>query len=236
MPKVSFVCPTKNRIAWLPLAIQSLLSQSEKDIEIVVVNDASSDGTREFLDDWAVRDPRVKVIHNEQSIGAGLSRNLGAEVATSDIIGVCDDDDVYLNTRAELTLKWFAENPESELVNFPYLSCDYFDEPIEPFRGMPFDHDGLKKDGTVNYFCNPTAAYKRKAAREMGGYPREKEGVTDDYQFITNWVQAGKKIDFCGNDGNDNVPFVTLHRILPNSMMAKLRGFDSKWLKKKENV
>lgn len=234
MPKLSFVCPTRNRIAWMPLALQSLLSQSEYDIEIIMVNDASDDGTKEFLDEWALKDPRVKVIHNEKHMGAGYSRNLGAAAATSELIGVCDDDDVNINTRAEETLKWFYRNPMSELVNFPYVTIDYFERIVESHHGMPFDHDAFKKDGGINYFCNPTAAYRRSAGVEMGGYPSEKEGITDDYQFIQNWVKAGKKVDFCGDNGKGEVPFVTMHRILPTSIMSKIRGFDPRWLKQKE--
>lgn len=233
MPRISFVCPTRNRIEWLPLCLQSLLNQTEKDIEIVIVNDASSDGTKEFLDDWAVKDARVVVIHNPETMGAGPSRNIGAERATSPIVAVCDDDDVYVETRAEETLKWFEKNPDSELVNFPYVSINYFEDPVTAYRGGPFDHEEFKKTGTVSYFSNPTVAYKKAAAAEIGGYPKEQKGITDDYQFLKNWVAAGKKVDFCGNDGNNNVPFVTLHRILPNSMMAEIRGFDPEWLRPK---
>lgn len=236
MPKVSFVCPTHNRIEWLPLAIESLMTQTEPDIEIIIVNDASDDGTRGFLDAWATKDPRVKLIHNAEKMGAGPSRNIGANAATSDIIAVCDDDDVYIDTRAAEIVKWFDAHPESELVNFPYVAINYFEEVTESFPGEPFDHETFEADGGVNYYCNPAAAYRKKSAGEMGGYPKEKEGLTDDYQFLKNWIAAGKKVDFCGNDGKGCIPFATMHRILPNSMMSKIRGFDSAWLKKKETV
>lgn len=232
MPKCSFVTPTHNRIEWLPICLQSLLSQTEQDIEIIIVNDASTDGTKEFLDEWAVKDPRVKVIHNETSQKAGGSRNIGAAAATSDIIIPFDDDDVAINTKAEDVLKWFASHPESELVNFPYVSIDYFENVLEVFHGQPFDHEGFKKDGGVSYFCNPASAHKKKSADEIGGYPTEKEGITDDYQFLQNWIAAGKKVDFCGDNGKGELPLATMHRILPDSMMAKLRGFDPRWIRK----
>lgn len=231
MPLISFVIPTHNRIGWLPLCLQSLLTQTVKDIEIIVVNDASTDGTEEFLDSWAIKDPRVKVIHNETNKGGGESRNIGCNAASSEIIGVCDDDDVYIETRAEMILDWFKKNPESELVNFPYVSVDYFDEPLEAFEGQPFDHEAFKQDGGVNYWCNPSAAYKKASAIEMGGYSKEKQGLTDDYQFLTNWVKAGKKVDFC-KVYDEQPAFSTLHRILPNSMMSSIRGFKPEWVTK----
>lgn len=231
MPKVSFVVPTHNRIAWLPICLNSLLGQNEPDIEIIVVNDGSTDGTKEFLDRWAPKHPRIKVIHNETSKGAGASRNIGAAAASAPIIGVCDDDDVYIDNRATEIIRWFETHPDSELVNFPYVSIDYFEKILESFPGQPFDTDGYKKDGGINYFCNPTVAYKKDAVQAMGGYPSEKEGITDDYQFVQKWIEAGKRIDFCGDNGKGEIPYVCMHRILPDSMMSKIRGFNPNWVK-----
>lgn len=223
-PKLSFVLPTFNRIAWMPECLQSLRSQDVQDIEIIVVNDNSDDGTKEFLDSFCAVDPRIKVHHNEQNLGAGKSRNIGAGLATAPIICVCDDDDIYPTERASMTLKWFEEHPESELVNFPYASIGYFNEIIEAFEGAPFDVDAFKENGSVSYFCNPSCAYKKAAALEMGGYMPEKPGLTDDRQFIQNWISAGKKIDFCAEG------YGCLHRVLPNSMMVGHRGWTPKWV------
>jgi glycosyltransferase involved in cell wall biosynthesis len=223
MPKLSFVLPTHNRVAWVGECIQSLLDQTEKDIEIIVVNDCSTDGTKEFLDSWP-KDPRVKVIHNETNQGGGRSRNIGMEAASSELIAVCDDDDFYPEDRAEKTLQWFAENPNSELVTYPYIRVGYFGEQLENFYGSQFDHEAFKKDGTVSYFCNPSAAFKKKSAEDIGGYPAETKDKTDDVQFITNWVNAGKKIDF------DNRAFGVLHRVMPQSMMSKQRGWKPEWV------
>ncbi len=223
MPKLSFVLPTRNRLEWVGECVQSILEQTEPDFELIVVNDASDDGTKEFLDEWATQDKRVVIIHNETPMGGGASRNIGAALAESEIIAVCDDDDAYPNDRAEATLRWFAEHPESELINFPYVRIGYNGEILETFYGANFDHEGFKENGTVNYFCNPTVAYKKASAESIGGYKPEKDGMTDDIQFVHAWVKAGKKIDF------DNRVFGVMHRVLPNSMMAKQRGFKPEW-------
>jgi glycosyltransferase involved in cell wall biosynthesis len=225
-PKISFVMPTHNRIEWMPACLQSLMDQTEKDIEIIVVNDNSTDGTREFLDEFSKIDERIKVIHNETNQGGGRSRNIGMEAATAAIVCVCDDDDSYPEDRAEITLQWFNENPTSELVNFPYIRVGYFDEQLEHFFGGDFDHDAFKKDGTVSYFCNPSVAFKKASVVEVGGYPAETKELTDDIQFVKNWIGAGKKIDF------DKRAFACLHRVLPNSMMVKNRGWNPDWVTK----
>lgn len=223
-PRISFVMPTYNRLEWIGESLQSLVEQTEKDIEIIVVDDCSDDGTKEFLDEWAMQDPRIKVFHNAINQGGGNSRNIGASLATSEIIAVCDDDDTYPNDRAEIILRWFAENPESELVNFPYVRIDYFGDIMPPpFWGAQFDEAAFKENGAVNYFCNPSVAYKKKSADEIGGYQPENKDQTDDIQFLTNWIKAGKKVGF------DNRAFGVKHRVLPDSMMSKQRGFRAEW-------
>lgn len=225
-PKLSFVMPTHNRIEWMPACLESLLNQTEQDIEIIVVNDNSDDGTKEFLDEYAKQDARVIVVHNSENQGGGRSRNIGMNHASAPIICVCDDDDYYPDDRAAVTLRWFQENPQSELVNFPYIRIGYFDEHLEPFFGSKFDEETYKKDGTINYFCNPSVAYKTAAGLEVGGYPPETKEMTDDVQFVKNWINAGKKIDF------DNRAFACLHRVLPTSMMVKQRGWSPDWVSK----
>lgn len=224
MPKLSFVIPTYNRVAWVGQAIESCLGQSETDVEVVVVDDCSTDGTDELLEFYK-ENPRVKLIKNEVNLGAGRSRNIGANAATAEIIAVMDSDDLCIHTRAEETLNWFEKNPNSELVTFPYVTIDYFDNVIGNDKGRPFDHEEFKKTGGVSYFSNPSSAYKKSAALEMGGYPPEKEGLTDDYQFVQRWIESRRRIDFCGDNGKGEIPYVTLHRVLPDSIMAKIRGW-----------
>lgn len=225
--KISFVLPVYNRVAWIGETLQSLLSQTVEDFEIVIVDDASTDGTREFLQDWTPHYKNVKLILNEKNMGAGKSRNIGIEVACAPIIASCDSDDLYADEHGEIILKHFDKNPTSEMVNFPYQRVGYFNEPLEDFPGAPFDHEQFLKDGSINYFCNPNCAFKKEVALSVGGYePEIIEGEgrkTDDVQFITKWVRNGHKIDF-------QPGFLTLaHRVLPDSMMAKLRGFRKEW-------
>lgn len=221
-PKVSFVLPTRNRIEWVAESMQGLLQQTVKDIELVVVDDASSDGTSELLNWFADRDPRVRVIFNEKQMGAGQSRTIGHTMASAPIIGVCDDDDVYPIERAQIIIDWFEKHPESELVNFPYVRAGFFNEILESFAGAPFDYKQFEETGGINYFSNPTVAVRRESVL-LVPYRKEEEGKTDDYQFVCDWIKAGKKIDFMPDEP------VCLHRVLPKSVMSEKRGWKSEW-------
>lgn len=230
MPKISFCLPVYNSVAWIGETLQSLLSQTVDDYEIIIVDDASTDGTREFLQDWTQHYKQVKLILNEKNLGAGKSRNIAINAASSPIIASVDGDDLYADEHGAIIIEHFEKNPQSEMVNFPYQRIGYTNEPLEDFPGEAFDHDRFIQDGVVNYFCNPNCAFKKESALAIGGYePEIIEGEgrkTDDVQFLTKWVNSGRKIDF-------QPGFLALgHRVLPNSMMSKLRGFQKEWAQK----
>lgn len=103
--RVSFVIPTHNCAAWLPLAVKSVLEQSHKDVECVIVDDASTDTTSLYLA-WleAQKDPRVKIVRSAENVGRSAARNMGNDASTGDIICVLDADDLAMPDRAKLTI------------------------------------------------------------------------------------------------------------------------------------
>lgn len=222
-PLISFVVPTKNRIEWLPECLSGLLAQSVKDIEVIVVNDGSDDGTKELLDNFYAKDPRVKIVHNAESVGAGRARNMGNQLASAPIIGVCDDDDIYPTERADRIIKFFETHPDGVMMTAPYMRIGYCNQIMEPFDGLPFDEDAFKNDGSINYYCHPAAAYMKKDIEAIGGYKPETDKLTDDVQLVHDWIKAGKKIGLMAGE------YLCFHRVLPTSIMAKHRGFKPEW-------
>lgn len=77
-PLISFVLPSYNRIEWIGEAVSSVLSQSEQDIELIIIDDGSTDGTWEMLNEWLKDNPKVRLYRNEVNLGAGPSRHKGA--------------------------------------------------------------------------------------------------------------------------------------------------------------
>jgi glycosyltransferase involved in cell wall biosynthesis len=96
---VSIYMPTKNRAALLRRAVESVLTQSYATIELVVVDDGSTDGTPGYLDTVRTADSRIRVIRNETSLGAPLSRNLAIRDARGEFITGLDDDDYFHTQR-----------------------------------------------------------------------------------------------------------------------------------------
>ena len=91
---VSVVIPVYNQAPYLHECLDSVLAQTLRDIEVVCVDDGSTDGSGRILDEYAARDSRVKVIH-QANAGVGPARNAGIDVATGEFIAFMDPDDKY---------------------------------------------------------------------------------------------------------------------------------------------
>lgn len=102
VPKVSVILPTYNRRATLPQAIASVLGQSMPDLELIVVDDGSDDGSTEWL--RTVDDPRLHIIHQPQRKGAACARNTGIRAAHAAFIAFHDSDDEWTPKKLELQL------------------------------------------------------------------------------------------------------------------------------------
>lgn len=91
-PKVSVILPVYNVGKYLRQSLDSLINQTLKEIEIICVNDGSTDDSYEILEEYKAKDPRIKVIHKENK-GTGAARNDGLRLATGECIGFVDPDD-----------------------------------------------------------------------------------------------------------------------------------------------
>ena len=109
-PKLSIVLPTYNRAAILGRAITSALAQTERDIELIVVDDGSTDGTEEFFQ--AISDARLRYLRYSPNRGGNHARNRGIEVAGASIVSFLDSDDEFLPQKASVVLDFFTKHPE----------------------------------------------------------------------------------------------------------------------------
>ena len=97
-PDISVILPTFNRGNVVNHAIDSILNQTFNNLELIIINDASTDNTKQVLDEYQKRDPRIKIINNTQNYGCAQSRNIGLQHIQSNTIAFMDDDDQYSDT------------------------------------------------------------------------------------------------------------------------------------------
>ena len=105
-PDISVVVATYNRRQVLPRAIASVLAQGTVRFELIVVDDASRDGTPQYL--ASLKDPRIRVIVAERNGGPSAVRNLGLKAARAGIVAFLDSDDAYRPHRLTVPLAAFA--------------------------------------------------------------------------------------------------------------------------------
>lgn len=122
-PKVSVIVPVYNAEKYLKCCIDSLLNQTLKDIEIILVDDGSPDHCPAMCDGYAKQDQRVKVIHKKNE-GQGYARNSALEIATGGYIAFVDSDD-YIESDAYQKLYSIAMDTKVDGV---YFSCQRFDD------------------------------------------------------------------------------------------------------------
>lgn len=92
-PLISVLVPIYNVAPWLDECITSIVNQTERDLEIILIDDASTDGSGEIADAWAARDERITVIHKPVNLGLYDSRNMSVRLAKGDYIAFVDSDD-----------------------------------------------------------------------------------------------------------------------------------------------
>lgn len=120
MPKVSILVPIFNVEKYLKDCLNSLINQTLKDIEIICINDGSTDNSLEIINEYAQKDNRIKVI-NKSNSGYGDSMNKGLEIATGEYIGIVESDDFVKDTMfEELCNLAFSNNLDIVKSDFYY--------------------------------------------------------------------------------------------------------------------
>ena len=109
MPLVSVIMPFYQKKKFLEDSLNSVLNQSYKDLEIILINDEENIETKKFLEKISNKDPRIKLINNNKNLGAGESRNRAIDVSKGELIAFCDCDDLWKSTKLETQLDFMKK-------------------------------------------------------------------------------------------------------------------------------
>ena len=125
VPKVSVIIPVYNVEKYVDKCLHSIVNQTFSDIEIIVINDGSTDGSGVKCLEWATRDERIIYV-SKKNEGAGPARNLGIQMASAEFVAFCDPDDWYNERYIELMLK------EQRKTDADVVVCGYhkYDEEL----------------------------------------------------------------------------------------------------------
>ena len=178
MPTVSVILPTQNRAEMLKRAVKSVLAQTYQDLELMIVDDGSTDDTDEVIASF--QDPRIRVVRHQKARGASAARNTGVAHSYGELIAFLDDDDEWLPTKLEKQEPVLMQAPKT--VGLVYCWMDYFKgdkligEHHPELRGHVFSQvlDRQRLGG-----C-PTLLVRREVVDDVGGFdeslPRGNDG------------------------------------------------------------
>lgn len=173
--KITVIMPAYNAEKTIQLSVQSILSQTWKNLELIVVNDFSADRTSEIVKRIALTDSRVKVIDNPCNVGAYVSKNLGLKIATGDYITGHDADDWAYPQRLEHHMQLIrSENQPPRASNTRMIRMEengYL--PLYPFG--PFCHDGVMRVASIT--CMFEVGFLRNT---LGGWDCSRFGADSE--------------------------------------------------------
>ena len=184
-PKVTVILPTHNRAHLVGEAIQSVVSQTYSNWELIVIDDGSTDKTREAVEAFAQRDRRIRYVF-QRNRGVSSVRAKGVELAQGKYVTFLDDDDAFYPEKLEIQVEFLEQHPTVELV---YSYVDMVNGEKDFLRTWPtrpaVDFVGLIRECTIQ----PNSLLVRKECFERLGSFRTDLRSCDDYDM---WLRIAK--------------------------------------------
>lgn len=190
LPLVSIVIPTYNRIHTLPASVDSVLRQTYANLELIIMDDGSVDGTDEYVK--SIADTRVRYRRADKNMGPSAARNRGAELARGEYLAFQDSDDEWLPDKLEKQMELMLKNRELSLVYSEFgLYRDEAFLAVIPPRNIPFEE---KQGDLFSYLLlyplisTQTILIKTRDFIEAGGF-NEALKAYEDFEFTLRFAQ-----------------------------------------------
>ncbi len=186
-PKVTVLMSVYNAKRFLIESIESILSQTYKDFEFIIINDGSADKTPEIF--CSYHDPRIRIINNEKNIGLTRSLNKGLKLAKGKYIARQDADDISGEYRIEKQVKSLEANRFLGLVSSSFDIIDSSGRTVTTVNVTVDERDIRKTIFDHNPFCHGAAMFRKEAIKIVGGY-RGFFRYSQDYDL---WLRISEK-------------------------------------------
>ncbi len=189
-PEISVIIPTYNRSRLVERAVTSVINQTYKDLEIIVVDDCSTDNTEEVI--RGIDDERVTFIKLESNKGAPAARNEGIKASKAQYISLLDSDDEYLPNKLELQFNKFEELPNE--IGIVY--CGYFIlyDSDKPYGKVLPRYRGSLSDILLKHNClgSPTPLIRKECFNVCGMFDESLPSCQD----WDMWIRISHKYKF----------------------------------------
>ncbi|MFZ2976073.1 MAG: glycosyltransferase family 2 protein [Candidatus Moraniibacteriota bacterium] len=187
--KISIITPSFNQAQFIERTIKSVLEQNYPDLEYIVMDGGSTDGTVEILKKYSDR----IIWKSEKDRGQSDAINKGLKIATGDIVAYLNSDDTYEPKALQKVADYFSRNPNSK---WAYGKCKIINandqeirKPITWYKNFLLKKYSYSKLLCENFISQPAVFWKREIHSELGFF-NESEHFCMDYEF---WLRIGRK-------------------------------------------
>lgn len=212
-PPISILMPAYNAEKYIAQAIESILNQTFKDFEFIIVDDASTDKTWSIIQYYAKKDERIIILKNKINLKICKTLNRGIGIARGAYIVRMDADDWSFPTRIQKQYDYMESHKKIVVSGCSMLICD---SQLSPYaiRGYPTQDDQLRKS-ILRYspFSHPTIIFSTKIAKKVGGYHQL---YSEDIEFYLNLGQYG-------NFGNMKDALIKYREVSTSMTFTKLK-------------
>jgi glycosyltransferase involved in cell wall biosynthesis len=190
-PLVSIIIPTRNRKEYFEKAVKSVLAQSYENIEIIAIDDGSTDGTPDVFSKFANDNFRFIFQRNETNLGFVESLNKGMKLAKGKYISRIDDDDIWLDKKKlKKQVDYLESNPECALCGGGVIKIDEKGREITRFLLPETDEEIRKSILISNVFAHSSVVFRKEMCKN--GYDK-RFGFFSDWAL---WLELGKSGKF----------------------------------------
>ena len=201
MTKVSIIVPVYNTSKYLKNCLDSLVNQTLKDIEIITIDDCSTDNSLDILNEYKDK-YNIKVIHNNKNKGPGICRNIGLDIATGEYIGFVDSDDYVKNNMFYRMYNAAINNNHADLItcniSFVKPNSKYDNKNEEDSYSYAREID-YKKSPIDIIWDSPSCCNKLFKRDLIGSYRFLENCMWEDYAFTYTMIMKAKKTIYINN-------------------------------------
>ena len=201
-PLVSIIMPVYNEEASIKKAIKTVIDQTYKKFELIVIDDGSTDGTSNIVKTLQELDERIIYLRNEENRGTTYSLNRGLRKASGEYIARIDGDDWYHPRKLELQVKFLEGRNEYGIVGTFYILVDESGRAVKV--RLPVTHSEIMKRMAYRNAFAHSSIMVRRSVLDMVGYYDERYEYAQDYDLYFRILEVSKGY---------NLPFYLLYRM-----------------------
>ena len=189
-PLISIILPVYNGANRLKEAIESVISQSCTEWELLVIDDGSTDNIKDIVDNFVKNDSRIRYIRNEANLGIQKTLNRGLKEAQGKYIARLDDDDSWIDKdKLKKQFEFLEKNKDYVLVGTGAILTDENEKELSRFTMTENDSDIRNKILSKNCFIHSSVMFKKNTAFNFNGYDESRSTLhIEDYDL---WLKMG---------------------------------------------